>query len=310
MGRIELPKLKTSLQARGWRIPPAYTHRLSRDFLIIYPVKSLRFHNLSCLIFPLWNGIFSIPSLVCFQITELCGAKRVGYFGLTQFYVALKLIAAAQSGLPVRIESIKCGKYLPFIHSVIHDSFFFFLTRTIFVIKKRPGFKACSVSICGIFCVLFHLFYKIRLTRCLSFLFLMRKNSESDLSESFIWLAIKNRFCSLAEKDWDKGSRTCGKIVRLSLIFHLRNLLFKVLWGTRNWVMRRVWVALPLLFLFCSCQACQVWLSFNLSIPKALLSIWGLFFVMNLSSQSFYLSFSYLAIPAPNPPHTWALFTT
>ncbi|KAB0403633.1 hypothetical protein E2I00_017908 [Balaenoptera physalus] len=47
------------------------------------------------------------------QITELCGAKRVGYFGPTQFYVALKLIAAAQSGLPVRIESIKCELPLP-----------------------------------------------------------------------------------------------------------------------------------------------------------------------------------------------------
>ncbi|XP_036126079.1 ralBP1-associated Eps domain-containing protein 2 [Molossus molossus] len=46
-------------------------------------------------------------------ITELCGAKRVGYFGPTQFYVALKLIAAAQSGLPVRIESIKCELPLP-----------------------------------------------------------------------------------------------------------------------------------------------------------------------------------------------------
>ncbi|DAA12606.1 TPA: RALBP1 associated Eps domain containing 2-like [Bos taurus] len=46
------------------------------------------------------------------KITELCGAKRVGYFGPTQFYVALKLIAAAQSGLPVRIESIKCGNFI------------------------------------------------------------------------------------------------------------------------------------------------------------------------------------------------------
>ncbi|XP_042639303.1 LOW QUALITY PROTEIN: ralBP1-associated Eps domain-containing protein 2 [Orycteropus afer afer] len=51
--------------------------------------------------------------LLCFQITELCGAKRVGYFGPTQFYVALKLIAAAQSGLPVRIESTKCELPLP-----------------------------------------------------------------------------------------------------------------------------------------------------------------------------------------------------
>ncbi|ERE65626.1 ralBP1-associated Eps domain-containing protein 2 [Cricetulus griseus] len=47
------------------------------------------------------------------KITELCGAKRVGYFGPTQFYVALKLIAAAQSGLPVRTESIKCELPLP-----------------------------------------------------------------------------------------------------------------------------------------------------------------------------------------------------
>lgn len=58
-----------------------------------------------------------------FQITELCGAKRVGYFGPTQFYVALKLIAAAQSGLPVRMESIKCGEYLTFVYFTIHDTF-------------------------------------------------------------------------------------------------------------------------------------------------------------------------------------------
>uniref|UniRef100_A0A8C6E143 RALBP1 associated Eps domain containing 2 n=1 Tax=Moschus moschiferus TaxID=68415 RepID=A0A8C6E143_MOSMO len=52
-----------------------------------------------------------LPVETLHQITELCGAKRVGYFGLTQFYIALKLIAAAQSGLPVRIESIKCAPY-------------------------------------------------------------------------------------------------------------------------------------------------------------------------------------------------------
>lgn len=34
----------------------------------------------------------------------------MGYFGPTQFYIALKLIAAAQSVFPVRIESIKNGK--------------------------------------------------------------------------------------------------------------------------------------------------------------------------------------------------------
>uniref|UniRef100_A0A2K6NR47 RALBP1 associated Eps domain containing 2 n=2 Tax=Rhinopithecus roxellana TaxID=61622 RepID=A0A2K6NR47_RHIRO len=54
-----------------------------------------------------------LPSETLHQITELCGAKRVGYFGATQFYIALKLIAAAQSGLPVRIESIKCELPLP-----------------------------------------------------------------------------------------------------------------------------------------------------------------------------------------------------
>uniref|UniRef100_A0A8C5KN11 RALBP1 associated Eps domain containing protein 2 n=1 Tax=Jaculus jaculus TaxID=51337 RepID=A0A8C5KN11_JACJA len=54
-----------------------------------------------------------LPSETLHQITELCGAKRVGYFGPTQFYIALKLIAAAQSGLPVRIESIKSELPLP-----------------------------------------------------------------------------------------------------------------------------------------------------------------------------------------------------
>ncbi|XP_047570647.1 ralBP1-associated Eps domain-containing protein 2 isoform X6 [Lutra lutra] len=54
-----------------------------------------------------------LPAETLHQITELCGAKRVGYFGPTQFYIALKLIAAAQSGLPVRIESITCELPLP-----------------------------------------------------------------------------------------------------------------------------------------------------------------------------------------------------
>ncbi|XP_040600028.1 ralBP1-associated Eps domain-containing protein 2 isoform X7 [Mesocricetus auratus] len=54
-----------------------------------------------------------LPPETLHQITELCGAKRVGYFGPTQFYIALKLIAAAQSGLPVRTESIKCELPLP-----------------------------------------------------------------------------------------------------------------------------------------------------------------------------------------------------
>lgn len=40
------------------------------------------------------------------QVTEVCGARHLGYFGTAQFYIALKLLAAAQSGLPVRLESV------------------------------------------------------------------------------------------------------------------------------------------------------------------------------------------------------------
>ncbi|XP_041438168.1 ralBP1-associated Eps domain-containing protein 2 isoform X2 [Xenopus laevis] len=47
------------------------------------------------------------------QITELCGAKHVGYFGPAQFFIALKLIAVAQTGLPVCLESIKSELPLP-----------------------------------------------------------------------------------------------------------------------------------------------------------------------------------------------------
>ncbi|KAK2499620.1 hypothetical protein MC885_001290, partial [Smutsia gigantea] len=54
-----------------------------------------------------------LPAEKLYQITQLGGAKWIGYFGPTQFYVALKLIAAAQSGLPVWIESIKCELPLP-----------------------------------------------------------------------------------------------------------------------------------------------------------------------------------------------------
>ncbi|KAJ0065309.1 hypothetical protein NL108_007032, partial [Boleophthalmus pectinirostris] len=46
-------------------------------------------------------------------VTEVCGAKRLGYFGTAQFYVALKLLAAAQSGLPIRLESVTANLPLP-----------------------------------------------------------------------------------------------------------------------------------------------------------------------------------------------------
>ncbi|XP_043928988.1 ralBP1-associated Eps domain-containing protein 2 isoform X2 [Protopterus annectens] len=63
-----------------------------------------------------------LPSDTLHQIMELCGAKRLGYFGPAQFIVALKLIAAAQSGLPVRLESIKSELSLPHFVGVNIDS--------------------------------------------------------------------------------------------------------------------------------------------------------------------------------------------
>ncbi|KAM9020659.1 ralBP1-associated Eps domain-containing protein 2 isoform 3-T3 [Ara ararauna] len=63
-----------------------------------------------------------LPPDTLHQITELCGAKRVGYFGPAQFYIALKLIAAAQSGFPVRIESIKNELPLPRFMALKNDN--------------------------------------------------------------------------------------------------------------------------------------------------------------------------------------------
>ncbi|NXC12970.1 REPS2 protein, partial [Corythaeola cristata] len=63
-----------------------------------------------------------LPPDTLHQITEVCGAKRVGYFGPAQFYIALKLIAAAQSGFPVRIESIKNELPLPQFMPLKNDS--------------------------------------------------------------------------------------------------------------------------------------------------------------------------------------------
>uniref|UniRef100_A0A8C5LQG8 RALBP1 associated Eps domain containing 1 n=1 Tax=Leptobrachium leishanense TaxID=445787 RepID=A0A8C5LQG8_9ANUR len=54
-----------------------------------------------------------LPSEVSLQIMELCGATRLGYFGRSQFYIALKLVAVAQSGLPLRVDSLNTVKDLP-----------------------------------------------------------------------------------------------------------------------------------------------------------------------------------------------------
>uniref|UniRef100_A0A663MA52 RALBP1 associated Eps domain containing 1 n=1 Tax=Athene cunicularia TaxID=194338 RepID=A0A663MA52_ATHCN len=50
---------------------------------------------------------------------ELCGATRLGYFGRSQFYIALKLVAVAQSGLPLRVESLNTVKDLPLPRFVV-----------------------------------------------------------------------------------------------------------------------------------------------------------------------------------------------
>lgn len=56
------------------------------------------------------------PLAVCivfFQITELSGAKRVGHFGRSQFFRALKLIAGAQNGLKPSSEVLAAPLPLP-----------------------------------------------------------------------------------------------------------------------------------------------------------------------------------------------------
>ncbi|KAM4738796.1 ralBP1-associated Eps domain-containing protein 2 isoform 2-T2 [Anableps anableps] len=54
-----------------------------------------------------------LPPESLHKVTEVCGAKHLGYFGTPQFYIALKLLAAAQSGLPIRLESVTGNLPLP-----------------------------------------------------------------------------------------------------------------------------------------------------------------------------------------------------
>ncbi|XP_052396980.1 ralBP1-associated Eps domain-containing protein 2-like isoform X2 [Carassius gibelio] len=62
-----------------------------------------------------------LPAETLHQVTEVCGAKRLGYFSCGQFYVALKLIAAAQAGLPVRLESIAGELPLPVFVGITNE---------------------------------------------------------------------------------------------------------------------------------------------------------------------------------------------
>ncbi|XP_075551761.1 RALBP1 associated Eps domain containing isoform X1 [Dermacentor variabilis] len=54
-----------------------------------------------------------LPTETLQQITELCGAKRLGHFGRPQFYLAMKLIAAAQAGLPLKMDIFSSGVEVP-----------------------------------------------------------------------------------------------------------------------------------------------------------------------------------------------------
>ncbi|KAK2186760.1 hypothetical protein NP493_190g06065 [Ridgeia piscesae] len=56
-----------------------------------------------------------LPAETLHQITEQCGAKRLGHFGRRQFYIALKLIAAAQNGHAPILESLSSGKEIPLL---------------------------------------------------------------------------------------------------------------------------------------------------------------------------------------------------
>ncbi|XP_039508647.1 ralBP1-associated Eps domain-containing protein 2 isoform X2 [Pimephales promelas] len=62
-----------------------------------------------------------LPAETLHQVTEVCGAKRLGFFGCGQLYVALKLMAAAQAGLPVRLESITGELPLPVFVGITNE---------------------------------------------------------------------------------------------------------------------------------------------------------------------------------------------
>ncbi|TKS76316.1 RalBP1-associated Eps domain-containing protein 1 [Collichthys lucidus] len=63
--------------------------------------------------------LFRAAQLPSEVVLQLCGATRLGHFGRSQFYIALKLIAIAQSGLPLRVESLNSVKDLPLPRFVV-----------------------------------------------------------------------------------------------------------------------------------------------------------------------------------------------
>ncbi|XP_003741287.2 ralBP1-associated Eps domain-containing protein 1 [Galendromus occidentalis] len=64
----------------------------------------------------------NLPTDTLQQITELSGAKRVGHFGRTQFYRALKLIAGAQNGMKPSNEVLAAPLPLPKLSNLSHHT--------------------------------------------------------------------------------------------------------------------------------------------------------------------------------------------
>ncbi|KAI9535812.1 hypothetical protein NQZ68_040315 [Dissostichus eleginoides] len=62
-----------------------------------------------------------LPPEALHRVMEVCGAKRLGFFSTRQFFVALKLLAAAQAGLPVHLESLRADLPLPRFEGLKND---------------------------------------------------------------------------------------------------------------------------------------------------------------------------------------------
>ena len=96
------------------------------------------------------DGYPSLMICVCSQITELCGAKRLGHFGRSQFYIALKLIAATQIGLPLKLDSLNSGELLSIFNFLLLFSFIHTLPTVLYnhdaVDAKYSGVLECSMQ--------------------------------------------------------------------------------------------------------------------------------------------------------------------
>ncbi|KAM8976047.1 ralBP1-associated Eps domain-containing protein 2 [Pelodytes ibericus] len=117
------PPLLPSAQAGGLHLPLSDNEQkyYSELFSLCQVEGSARLSAGSSKVGELFRAS-QLPADILHQITELCGAKHVGYFGPPQFFFALKLIAAAQAGLPVRLESFTSELPLPRFFSMKSDN--------------------------------------------------------------------------------------------------------------------------------------------------------------------------------------------